>query len=851
MPENPKYKLIGQNYELPDLVAKVTGRAKYAEDFRADGMLFAKLLLSPVPHARIRRVDASAALAMPGVVAVITGEDIPKPQQPMQLGEAAAAASQHASGGRARKRAALPGRADCGRGGDRRADRADAIEKIKVEYEPLPFVVDPMVTLRPGGPNPRAEGNIWRPPQVQEMKISEAEVAELDAGRIPLLENTPDQVGRRRRRRRLQERGLHPRRDARAPVHRPPADGAAHGDGVLAERQAVPARLDAVGRAHGRERRAVGRHPAGSGRRHQRVHRRRVRRQDSGRADDGDSGDPVEEDRPSRDDAHQRAKKRTTSAARVRAFICARRSASARMAASLRWTCARSETAGRTPIRAMSARWAATATALYNPETMRFRGVAVLTNTPPRVSQRAPGGEQAAAMLEPMISKAARHLGVDQVEIRKINAPVTGSEFGPPPPPAAAGAAAAARRRVRRSRWCAGRSSGGRAAAAGGAGTRHGKRSGGGGQVPGQQPVAAAAPPAAPQRSFFTSCHLREALDHGASSSTGTSASCATASATAPKSRASASASAPTRPVRLRWTDCLLVRHDGKLYVHSGIGNLGTGSVMDCSRMVAEVLEHAVGTDARSSGATRASTWHGARRRRAARRFMRTRARTTRRRMDAKQKLQEIAAQELGGSPDELRPSRNERVVPKGPARDDVRAGGDAAIKLGGKYDGHEMPNDINDDDEDVGRQRLAGQGLMGVARDNFGRKGNTQSWVAGFAEVEVDVETGEYQLVDYLAVADCRHRASTRAAWRAQLHGGGDAGLRADSQSEVGLRPALRRLAGATGSTTTNHRRFSTFRSTKWSGGRSRFRIRRRRSAPRASASPRCARERRRRSVR
>ena len=42
-------KLIGQNYTTPDLVAKVTGRAKYAEDYRADGMLFTKLLLSPMP----------------------------------------------------------------------------------------------------------------------------------------------------------------------------------------------------------------------------------------------------------------------------------------------------------------------------------------------------------------------------------------------------------------------------------------------------------------------------------------------------------------------------------------------------------------------------------------------------------------------------------------------------------------------------------------------------------------------------------------------------------------------------------------------------------------------------------
>ena len=47
------HKLIGQNYTTPDLVAKVTGKAKYAEDYRAEGMLFAKLLLSPMPHARV------------------------------------------------------------------------------------------------------------------------------------------------------------------------------------------------------------------------------------------------------------------------------------------------------------------------------------------------------------------------------------------------------------------------------------------------------------------------------------------------------------------------------------------------------------------------------------------------------------------------------------------------------------------------------------------------------------------------------------------------------------------------------------------------------------------------------
>src|SRR5258708_22314175 len=72
-------KLIGQNYTTPDLVAKVTGQAKYAEDFRADGMLFCKLLLSPYPHARVKRIDSGKALAMPGVKGILTADELPAP----------------------------------------------------------------------------------------------------------------------------------------------------------------------------------------------------------------------------------------------------------------------------------------------------------------------------------------------------------------------------------------------------------------------------------------------------------------------------------------------------------------------------------------------------------------------------------------------------------------------------------------------------------------------------------------------------------------------------------------------------------------------------------------------------
>ena len=45
------YNLVGKNFLPPDVVGKVTGKAKFAEDYRAEGMVFMKLLLSPMPHA--------------------------------------------------------------------------------------------------------------------------------------------------------------------------------------------------------------------------------------------------------------------------------------------------------------------------------------------------------------------------------------------------------------------------------------------------------------------------------------------------------------------------------------------------------------------------------------------------------------------------------------------------------------------------------------------------------------------------------------------------------------------------------------------------------------------------------
>ena len=71
-------KYVGKNIPIHDGAAKVRGRIKYTGDLVLDGMLVAKLLFSPLPHAKILSIDATAALAIPGVIGVYTHENTPK-----------------------------------------------------------------------------------------------------------------------------------------------------------------------------------------------------------------------------------------------------------------------------------------------------------------------------------------------------------------------------------------------------------------------------------------------------------------------------------------------------------------------------------------------------------------------------------------------------------------------------------------------------------------------------------------------------------------------------------------------------------------------------------------------------
>jgi xanthine dehydrogenase molybdenum-binding subunit len=196
-----KYNLIGKNYTTGDLYAKVTGKAKYAEDYRADGMLFCKLALSPMPHARVRSIDASAALRMPGVKAILTADELPPPANSITDNGTVIMANP-------RGYAALtneplfqgqPILAVCAVD---ELTAAEAIEKIKIDLEPLPFVVDPLVSLRPNGPNARTDGNAWvrvppppakpgerpavTPPELHTVKWTDADFADIKSGRLPM-----------------------------------------------------------------------------------------------------------------------------------------------------------------------------------------------------------------------------------------------------------------------------------------------------------------------------------------------------------------------------------------------------------------------------------------------------------------------------------------------------------------------------------------------------------------------------------------------------------------------------------------------------------------------------------------
>ncbi len=138
---------IGVSHPRRDLPEKLTGDAKYTADVRLPGMLHGAILRSPYPHARITAVDASRAIALPGVHAVLTPFDAPEGRVAPDLpildtrarfvgDEVAAVAAEDEDTAR------------------------QALRLIDVTYEPLRFVTDPVEAMNPGAPSVHEGGNL-------------------------------------------------------------------------------------------------------------------------------------------------------------------------------------------------------------------------------------------------------------------------------------------------------------------------------------------------------------------------------------------------------------------------------------------------------------------------------------------------------------------------------------------------------------------------------------------------------------------------------------------------------------------------------------------------------------------
>jgi CO/xanthine dehydrogenase Mo-binding subunit len=689
------HKLIGKDYATPDLYAKVTGKAKYAEDFRAEGMLFCKLLLSPLPHARVKQIDASEALAMPGVKAILTADDLPAPADTLTDNGTVVKASKWGERGLTME-PVYQGEPILAVAAVDELTAAEAIEKIRIDFEPLPFAIDPLETLRAGGPNPRTDGNIWRQPTPQnsspasvvELKWTKADFAEEEQGRLPMGKAPGEwsygdlEAGFKNAALVLDETFVTPDTSHQTLESRSAMAYWQNGKvfiytGTQSTAQTLPAiarwlNIDPdkvvfiseyTGGGFGSK--ITGGVsmiiPALLAKKANAPVMMRISQEEElfiGRARPGFQG---------------RMRVGFSKEGRITAldmFVISNNGPY--------------EALGDVPTSGRIV------SLLYQPQAMRWRGVTVLTNTPPRSAQSSPGGLQGIVIIEPIIAKAARKLGIDQVAIRHINCPEGKAPFGPP--------------------------------------------------VQGKLQYA-------------TSAFLKEALERGAEQFRWSERAARTPKRMGTKVRGIGVSLSCFVGGTIGFDGLLVIKPDGRITFQSGIGNLGTESVIDVHRVGAELLgvpwekcDVVWGNTARNLPFTCVSG--GSQTTHAMTRAAHAVA------MEARKKLQEIAAKKLGGRAEDYEVA-NERVFRKGGGAGMTLAqAAKYAIQLGGIYDGHEVSDDVHKLTK-ASVSALAGQGLVAAAKDNYPRDGTTFSYVASFAEIEVDVETGKYYIVDFLASAD------------------------------------------------------------------------------------------------
>jgi CO/xanthine dehydrogenase Mo-binding subunit len=336
---------------------------------------------------------------------------------------------------------------------------------------------------------------------------------------------------------------------------------------------------------------------------------------------------------------------------------------------------------------------------------MRWQGTAVLTNTPPRGPQRGPGENQTAMALEPMVDEAARQLGIDRLEIRRVNAPDNDGFEGHD------------------------------------------------------------------AKGKLTSAYLKDALTKGAEVFKWEEKKKLSGQRNGNKVTGVGIGQAFHAGGSNGFDGLMRILPDGKLYIHTGVGNLGTFSYASTSRVAAEVLGYNWDNVVIVRGRTdRHLPWmigqFGSNTSYTASRANYVAA------VDAKNKLLDIAAQSLGGAAGDYE-LKDEKIVSKAdPSK--AMSFADAAkkaIEMGGKYSGKELPGDINPLTK-ASASALAGSGLMGVAKDTLPKRGLVPALCAGFCVVELDTETGAIEIKEYLGVADCGTVLHPEGL-QSQMHGG------------------------------------------------------------------------------
>jgi CO/xanthine dehydrogenase Mo-binding subunit len=134
---------VGQRVTRPDGRLHGLGQTKYIDDLSFPGMLYAKIKRAGIASARIKRIDTRAAEAMPGVMAVLTGREIPVNSFGPSLQDQPVLADEHVfhTGDGVAAVAAVTEQI-----------ALEALERIQVEYEPLPAVFDPLTALQDDAP---------------------------------------------------------------------------------------------------------------------------------------------------------------------------------------------------------------------------------------------------------------------------------------------------------------------------------------------------------------------------------------------------------------------------------------------------------------------------------------------------------------------------------------------------------------------------------------------------------------------------------------------------------------------------------------------------------------------------